>query len=306
MRLLPIATSCHPESPCLSLEETKGVRIDDLGKTLIQGALEACSVPKDQSLTERVAQEACKSPAPCVTSVSVRGPISAAMCVSAALQDPLPHLHRGCYPALNLIYSIPLRLSALRNAPLTSPPETHMPLLLESAPEIHPLPPYYFPSIPATEPGTLPRWSLCTVCHFMIALVSLPYSSPVCPVVSERCEGRGCSFSFLSVLPQHRACPPPVPTEHFQEIPRHEKCSSVMNCGCRCLSELKGPCLRWDPPESREKAMRLRWSKQVAEREQGPGQGSRERQRKAGLPLLGMSQADRSILGTLFPVDRRN
>ena len=138
--LLPVATSCHPESPCLSLEETKGVRIGNFGKTLIQGALEACSVPKDRSLTERVAQEACKAPAPCVTSVSVRGPESAAMCLFPALQDPLPHLHRGRYPALNLIYSIPLRLSAPRNAPLTSPPETHMPLLLESAPEIPPLP----------------------------------------------------------------------------------------------------------------------------------------------------------------------
>lgn len=166
---------------------------------------------------ERVAQEACKFPAPCVTSVSVRGPESAAMCLSPALQDPLPHLHRGCYPALNLIYSIPLRLSALRNAPQTSPPETHMPLLLESAPEIHPLPSYYFPGIPPTEPGMLPRWSLCTVCHFMIALVSLPYSSPVCPVVSEQCEGRGCSFSFLSVLPQHRACFRQLPLSIFEK-----------------------------------------------------------------------------------------
>lgn len=79
-----------------------------------------------------------------------------------------------------------------------------------------------------------------------------------------------------------------------------------MNRAYRCLIELKGPCLRWDPPESREKAIRLCWSKEVAEREQGPGQGSGERQRKAGLPLPGMSPADCSILGALFLVDRRN
>ena len=79
-----------------------------------------------------------------------------------------------------------------------------------------------------------------------------------------------------------------------------------MNCGYWCLSELKGPCLRWGPPESREKAMRWSWSKEVEEGEQGPRQGRRERQGKAGLPLVGMSKAGCSVSGAPFPVDGRN